>query len=86
MLFLRFIIICYKRITVILYRVTPPLPKKKTEPINFFITSTKIKQNNSSPGYDVKLHLVAKYQLWSSGECGVPLHCHYSQVHSDREW
>ena len=27
------------------YRVTPP--KKKTEPINFSITSTKIKQNNS---------------------------------------
>ena len=29
-----------------LYRVTPP--QKKTEPINFFITSTKIKQNNSN--------------------------------------
>ena len=38
------------------------------------------------PGYDVKLHLVARYQLWNSGECGVPLHCHYSQVHSDPEW
>ena len=25
-----------------------PPPKKKTEPINFFITSTKIKQNNSN--------------------------------------
>ena len=46
-------------------------------------------QNNTMfrcPGYDVKLHLVARYQLWSSGECGVPLHCHYSQVHSDPEW
>ena len=25
----------------------PPKKKKKTEPINFFITSTKMKQNNS---------------------------------------
>ena len=30
------------------YRVTPPPQKKKTEPINLFITSTKIKQNNSN--------------------------------------
>ena len=40
----------------------------------------------NSGGYDVKLHLVARFQLWNSGECGVPLHCHYSQVHSDPEW
>ena len=22
-------------------------------------------------------------QFWSYGECGEPLHCHYSQVHSE---
>ena len=34
-----------------IYRVTPPRKKKtnkKTKPINFFITSTKIKQSNSN--------------------------------------
>ena len=31
-------------------------------------------------------HLIVKLQSWSFGECGVPLHCHYSQVHSDSEW
>ena len=25
-------------------------------------------------------------QCWSFGECGVPLHCHRSQVHSGPEW
>ena len=25
-------------------------------------------------------------QCWSSGECGVPLHCHCSQAHSGPEW
>ena len=25
-------------------------------------------------------------QCWRFGECGVPLHCHRSQVHSDLEW
>ena len=25
-------------------------------------------------------------QCWSFGECGIPLHCHRSQVHSGPEW
>ena len=37
-------------------------------------------------GNNVKLHLVARFRFRSPGECGVPLHCHYSQVHSDPEW
>ena len=32
---------------------------------------------NEYPGYHTKL------QSWNFGECGVPLHCHYSKVHSD---
>ena len=28
-----------------------------------------------------KLHLIVRFEFWRSGECGVPLHCHYSQVH-----
>ena len=32
------------------------------------------------PEYENELHL-----SWSSGECRTPLHCHYSQVHSDPE-
>ena len=26
------------------------------------------------------------WKCWSIGECRVPLHCYYSQVHSDPEW
>ena len=33
-------------------------------------------------GYDTKLHLVVGLQFWRSGECRIPLHSHYSQVHS----
>ena len=25
-------------------------------------------------------------QCWSFGECGVPLHCHRSKLHTDPEW
>ena len=39
--------ICHRSFARI-YRVTPKKKKKKTEPINFFITSTKVKQNNSN--------------------------------------
>ena len=28
-------------------------------------------------------HLMVRHPSWSFRECGVPLHCHYSQVHSD---
>ena len=38
------------------------------------------------PGYNVKLHLVVRFQFRRPGECGVLLHRHYSQVHSDPEW
>ena len=32
-------------------------------------------------------NLMVKFQqCWSFGECGVPLHCHRSQVHSGPEW
>ena len=30
------------------------------------------------PEYETKLHLMIRLQFWRSGECGVPLHCHYS--------
>ena len=30
--------------------------------------------------------MVRFQQYWSFGECGVPLHCHRSQVHSGPEW
>ena len=31
--------------------------------------------------------LMVRFQwCWSFGECGVPLHCHRSQVHSSPEW
>ena len=30
--------------------------------------------------------IVTFQQCWSFGECGVPLHCHRSQVHSGPEW
>ena len=31
-------------------------------------------------------HRMVRLQFWSSGECGVPFHCHYSQILSDLEW
>ena len=36
--------------------------------------------------YDTLLHLMVRLQFWISGECGVPLDCHYSQVPSVTEW
>ena len=30
-------------------------------------------------------HLMLRFQSWNFEECGVPLHCHYSQVHADPE-
>ena len=38
------------------------------------------------PGYDTKLHLILRFQSWSSRKCGVLLHCHYSQVHFNLKW
>ena len=32
---------------------------------------------------DTKPHLMVKFSFWNSGKNRVPLHCHYSQVHSD---
>ena len=37
-------------------------------------------------GYDTKLHLMGKHLFWSFGQCGVLLHCHYSQVHFNMKW
>ena len=31
----------------------------------------------------IELHLIMKLQFWRAGECGVLLHCYYSQVNSD---
>ena len=41
---------------------------------------------NEWPGYDTKNLLLRFQYCWSFRECGVPLHCHCSQVHSGREW
>ena len=37
---------------------------------------------------DMTLHnLMGRFQqCWNFGECGVPIHCHRSQVHSGPEW
>ena len=32
-------------------------------------------------GYNAKLYSMVKVQFWRSVECGVPLHCLYSQLH-----
>ncbi len=46
-------------------------------------TKTLIKRCS---GYGTKLQLMVRLQFWNSEECGVPLLCHYSQVHSDLKW
>ena len=37
------------------------------------------------PGFDTKLHLIARLQSESFEECRVLFHCHHSQVNSDLE-
>ena len=37
------------------------------------------------PGYDTKLHLMVRFQFWSSRVCGVLLQCPYSHVHWPEE-
>ena len=37
------------------------------------------------PGYDIKLNLTVRIQFWRFGKCEIPLHCYYSQAHSESE-
>ena len=48
----------------------------------YFCRGIRSHPPNKCPGYDTELHLMVRLQSWSFGECGVLLHCHYSQVHS----
>ena len=38
---------------------------------------------DACPGYNTQIYLMVRLQFWRSSECIVPLHCHYSKVHSD---
>ena len=38
------------------------------------------------PGYDMKLHLMVKFQFCRFRKSGIPLYYHYFQVHSVPEW
>ena len=40
---------------------------------------------NKCLGYDTKLS-DGEPSVWTLGECGILLHCYYSQIHSDLEW
>ena len=42
--------------------------------------------SNECPDMTLNNLMVRFQQCWSFGECGVPLHCHCSQVHSSPEW
>ena len=42
-------------------------------------------QRDKTSAYDSKYHHMVRLLFWSSRECGVLFHCHYSQVHSDLE-
>ena len=50
---------------------TASLQRDKTSPYKY-------------PWYDTKLHLIVRLKSWISGECGIPLHWHYSLVHWSR--
>ena len=41
---------------------------------------------NECPDMTLNNLMVRFQQCWTSGECGVPLYCHRSQVHSGPEW
>ena len=43
-------------------------------------------QKRECPGFDTKLYWVVRFQFRKPRKSGVPLHCHYSQVHSDSKW
>ena len=51
-------------------REVRPPPKKKTSVLVMTLNNL----------------MVRFQQCWSFGECGVPLYCHYSQVHSGPAW
>ena len=53
-------------------------PAEREDPIH--------KRGGGCTGYDTKIYLMIRLLFWSSGECEITLHCHYSQVHSDLEW
>ena len=54
--------------------------------VSFVKESDPTHPNLGCPGYDTKLHMMAMFHFWRFGECRIPLHWHYSQVHSDLVW
>ena len=63
----------------IIWRKFLPSPCQKKKKIK------KIKITGC-PGNDNTLHFMVRLMFWRSRECRVPHHCHYFQVHSEREW
>ena len=49
----------------------------------FQVVRASLSRKPECPDHDTKLHLIVKLQSWSSGECGVTLHWHYSQIQFD---
>ena len=56
--------------------------------VEYILTASLQRSKTSSMSVmDMTLkHLMVKLKSWNFGECGVPPHCHYSQIHSDPEW
>ena len=51
------------------------------------VGAVKYTEYISKVGLELPLTSILDMALnWSSGKCGVPLHCHYSQIHSGSEW
>ena len=70
--------------------------KQNSEPSRMELSNTPIvplqgggggkgPSTNECPIYDNK-YLMVRLQKWNFGECGVPLHYYYFQVHPDQEW
>ena len=55
----------------------------------FFVSGTSgitaILKKKECKSYTLN-HLMVRLQSWKFGQCGVPIHCYYYQVHSDAEW
>ena len=65
-------------------RIRHQRPSQRENTLN---TSLQRSMTPKTSDLDMKLnHLRVNLQLWSFGENGVPIHCHYSQVDSDAEW
>ena len=67
-------------------RATITWINKKMEAVEDHDCPSRQGKTSSTSVLDLTLnHLITRLQPWRFGECGLPLHCYWSRVHSDLE-